>query len=87
MRNLTQLRDHPEIYTAINQMAEALAQGLRQALPGCTVNQVGSLVCPFFTPGPVTDFATARQSDTGRYPARPIQAHAVPGHLPGPGPV
>ena len=67
--NLTQLRDHPEIYTAINQMAEALAQGLRQALPGCTVNQVGSLVCPFFTPGPVTDFATARQSDTGRYAA------------------
>ena len=63
-----------------------LAQGLRQALPGCTVNQVGSLVCPFFTPGPVTDFATA-QAKRHRALCRLFQAHAVPGHLPGPGPV
>lgn len=69
LANLTQLRDHPETYAYLNSLGEKLAQGLRQALPGCAVNQIGSLVCPFFTPGPVTDYASAKQSDTGRYAA------------------
>lgn len=69
LANLTQLQDQPEIYAYINSLGERLAQGLRQALPGCAVNQIGSLVCPFFTPGPVTDYASAKQSDTGRYAA------------------
>ena len=33
------------------------------------MNQIGSLVCAFFTPGPVTDFASAKQSDVDRYAA------------------
>lgn len=69
LANLTQLRDHPETYAYLDSLGERLAQGLRQALPGCAVNQIGSLVCPFFTPGPVTDYASAKQSDTGRYAA------------------
>lgn len=69
LANLTQLRDHPETYAYLNSLGEKLAQGLRQALPGCAVNQIGSLVCPFFAPGPVTDYASAKQSDTGRYAA------------------
>ena len=69
LANLTQLRDRPEIYQYINRLGEKLAQGLRQALPGCAVNQIGSLVCAFFTPGPVTDFASAKQSDVDRYAA------------------
>ena len=69
LANLTQLRERPEIYGHLNSLGERLAQGLRQALPGCAVNQIGSLVCPFFSSGPVTDYASARQSDVGRYAA------------------
>ena len=33
------------------------------------MNRFGSLVTPFFATGPVTDFASASLSDTGRYAA------------------
>lgn len=69
LANLKQLQQDPGIYRHINALAGTLAAGLRQALPGCTVNQVGSVLCAFFTPGSVTDYATAKQSDTGRYAA------------------
>jgi glutamate-1-semialdehyde 2,1-aminomutase len=32
-----------------------------------TVNRVGSMLTTFFTPGPVTDYASARGADTARY--------------------
>jgi glutamate-1-semialdehyde 2,1-aminomutase len=32
-----------------------------------TVNRVGSMLTGFFSAGPVTDYASARASDTGRY--------------------
>jgi glutamate-1-semialdehyde 2,1-aminomutase len=32
-----------------------------------TVNRVGSMVTVFFCPGPVTDYASARTSDTTRF--------------------
>jgi glutamate-1-semialdehyde 2,1-aminomutase len=32
-----------------------------------TVNRVGSMLTAFFTPGPVTDYASAKRSDTERY--------------------
>lgn len=69
LANLKQLQGTPSVYRHINSLAETLAAGLRQALPGCTVNQVGSVLCAFFTPGPVTDYASAKQSDTNRYAA------------------
>ena len=34
-----------------------------------TLNHVGSLGCVFFTPEPVTDYASAQTSDTARYTA------------------
>ena len=67
--NLRKLESDPSLYERLEKMGAHLADGLRQALPGCTVNQVGSLVCAFFTEGPVTDFASAQTSDTHRYAA------------------
>ena len=34
---------------------------------GITVNRVGSMFTLFFTPGPVTGWESAKQSDTGRF--------------------
>ena len=34
---------------------------------GVAVNQIGSLVSPFFTPSAVTTFVDAKGSDVGRY--------------------
>ena len=47
--------------------AARLAAGLREAIPGVTVNQIGSLLCVFFTEGPVRTYADAKRSDTARY--------------------
>lgn len=63
---LTYLKQHPEVYTHI----EALTRKLCAAAPqGVTVNQVGSMFTLFFTPDPVTDYATAKKSDTQRFAA------------------
>ncbi len=65
---LRQLADNPSIYTNINKMGAELAAGLRQAAGSkYTVNQIGSLVCLFFTEEAVTGFAGAKTSDTGLY--------------------
>ena len=32
-----------------------------------TVNRVGSMITPFFCRGPVTDYASAKASDTARF--------------------
>ena len=65
--NLTWLKEHPELYIQINRNAAYLADGLRQAFPNYTVNQVGSVLCLFFTPDPVTDYPSARKSDLSIY--------------------
>ena len=66
LATLRELRDHPEIYTHAETLARQLAEGLRSALPA-SVNQIGSLVCAFFTTQPVLDYASALRSDTKRY--------------------
>jgi len=63
---LTELRENPSIYSQIESRARRLADGFRAQRP-CTVNQIGSLVCPFFTDRPVCDFHSAMSSDTKRY--------------------
>ncbi|MCL2402412.1 MAG: glutamate-1-semialdehyde 2,1-aminomutase [Oscillospiraceae bacterium] len=64
---LTQLRDHPGIYTHIETLGKRLADGLKKT--GNTVNQIGSLVCMFMTKTPVTSYETAIKSDTAAYAA------------------
>ena len=71
LAQLTYLKEHPEVYATINANGQRLAEGLRgaaaQAEVPVTVNQVGSLLSPFFTGEQVTGFAGTQRSDTGRY--------------------
>lgn len=61
----------PATYEKLEALSAALAQGLRAAAEkaGCPVqvNQVGSMFTVFFTATPVTDFRTAKTSDTDRF--------------------
>jgi glutamate-1-semialdehyde 2,1-aminomutase len=61
---LRHLKSHPEIYEALEQRGARLAEA---AVPGITVNRVGSMITFFFTGEPVTDFASAKQSDTTEF--------------------
>jgi glutamate-1-semialdehyde 2,1-aminomutase len=61
---LRRLKAHPEVYDALERRAARLCAG---APEGVTVNRVGSMFTFFFTPGPVTDWETAKVSDTARF--------------------
>lgn len=57
----------PEVYAELDRKGAKLEAGfIRNAqelgVP-CTINRVGSMVCPFFTNEPVTNFDTARTSN------------------------
>jgi len=61
---LRHLKAHPEVYAQL----EASAAELCAAAPaGVTVNRVGSMFTFFFTEGPVTDYESAKRSDTARF--------------------
>jgi glutamate-1-semialdehyde 2,1-aminomutase len=61
---LCHLKSHPEIYPQLEAKTAALAAA---ALNGTTVNRVGSMFTFFFTKQPVTDYTSAKTSDTGRF--------------------
>ena len=71
LAQLTYLRDHPEVYADIAAKARWLAEGMRTAAGEAevpvAVNQIGSLLSPFFTPTEVSAFVDAKGSDVGRY--------------------
>ncbi len=73
LAQLRYLDEHPEVYTAIEAKANTLACGMRQAAAetgaGVQINQVGSLVAPFFTPDSVESFTGAQRSDLKKYAA------------------
>lgn len=58
-------------YAELERRAARLESGLRDAAASArvsaTINRVGSMLTAFFTPEPVTDYATARRADTGSY--------------------
>lgn len=69
----------PEVYDRLEQLGTRLEAGLKRnaeevGIP-LTINRVGSMVCPFFTEGPVINFETAKTSDTDRF--RRYFAHMV----------
>lgn len=68
---LTILKEHPEIYVKLNQMGDdfygSLKKIVQQAKAPCQVNHIGSLGCVFFTKNPVTDYESAKTSDTAKY--------------------
>src|SRR5262245_4365929 len=63
---LEELRDHPP-YARLEQLSQALAEGLGQAAAAAGVPhqlaRVGSMWTLFFAPAPVTDYDTAKESD------------------------
>jgi glutamate-1-semialdehyde 2,1-aminomutase len=58
----------PGVYERLDAQSAKLETGLRaeadRAGVDLTVNRVGSMFTPFFTPGPVADYASAKKSDT-----------------------
>jgi len=58
-------------YAELERRGRKLEEGLRQAAAAagvtCTLNRVRSILTPFFSPGPVFDWPSAKQSDTGAY--------------------
>jgi len=59
---LGHLEQHPEVYEQLEQRTARLCGAL--AGPGRTVNRAGSMFTAFFAPGPVTDYESAKRSDT-----------------------
>ncbi|MCL4310193.1 MAG: glutamate-1-semialdehyde 2,1-aminomutase [Actinomycetota bacterium] len=61
----------PGVYEALEEKSARLANGLETAARGSSgqlcLNRAGSMFTCFFTGGPVTDFESAKTSDTGRY--------------------
>ncbi len=58
-------------YSRLESLAERLATGLKKAAEhsgvATTHARVGSMLCMFFSSGPVNNFADASRSDTGRF--------------------
>jgi glutamate-1-semialdehyde 2,1-aminomutase len=59
------------LYRTLDRLTKRLADGLLDAAGKARiplqVNRVGSMITPFFTATPVTDYATATLSDTQRF--------------------
>jgi glutamate-1-semialdehyde 2,1-aminomutase len=72
IETLKQLKK-PGTYKKLEEKAAALAKGIGEAAKKAgvpiTQTRVGSMLCSFFTTGPVVDWSTAKQSDTKRYAA------------------
>jgi len=64
MAMLRHLKAHPGIYDQLEARAAALCADIPA---GVTVNRVGSMFTFFFTEGPVTDWESAKRSDTARF--------------------
>jgi glutamate-1-semialdehyde 2,1-aminomutase len=61
---LLYLDSHRDVYDTIARRTAQLTAGMPQ---GVTVNRAGSMFTLFMQPGPVTDFESAKKSDTARY--------------------
>lgn len=66
---LSLLNDEPQIYERLEKLAVRLAEGLQTAGGDVVVQQLGSLVCPFFAGGSVTNYDEAGAADTEAYAA------------------
>ncbi len=71
LAQLSYLNEHPEVYEQLERSGETLFGGMERMcreleLPW-QVNHVASLGCLFFAEDPVTDYASAKRSDTRRF--------------------
>jgi len=63
MAQLKTLRENPSIYANLESRSAQLSEAFR----GVVVNRVGSMLTPFFTTGPVTDWDSAAKADTKKF--------------------
>lgn len=65
------LKNHPEIYTKLNETSNnffnSIDKILKETDAPCTINHVGSLGCIFFTKQTVKDYDTAKTSNVEAY--------------------
>lgn len=66
-----QILGRPGVYEQLERQAARLAEGFTRnaeelGVP-CTINRVGSMICPFFTDQRVTDYESAKTSDLQRF--------------------
>jgi glutamate-1-semialdehyde 2,1-aminomutase len=61
---LRHLKSHPDVYDRLEHLGAALCADVPA---GITVNRVGSMFTFFFTDAPVTDWESAKRSDTARF--------------------
>jgi glutamate-1-semialdehyde 2,1-aminomutase len=69
------------VYERLEEAGAALEEAVLASGAPVTVNRVGSMLTPFFTSGPVTDYATATRSDTeayGRFARALLEAGVYP---------
>ena len=57
----------PGVYEQLEQTGAALEAAIRESGAPVVINRVGSMLTPFFTSGPVTDYASATRSDTDAF--------------------
>ncbi|WP_162426551.1 glutamate-1-semialdehyde 2,1-aminomutase [Pontibacter pudoricolor] len=74
MAMLNYLKDNPQVYTQLDETTGRMISGMQNNMQqlglNYTINRVGSMFTIFFTDQPVTDFDSAKTSDTalfGRY--------------------
>ena len=65
---LRHLAAHPEVYETLEARAAQLTASFTEGTPAdVTVNRAGSMFTFFFTASPVTDWESAKRSDTARF--------------------
>ncbi|UII24728.1 glutamate-1-semialdehyde 2,1-aminomutase [Fulvivirga maritima] len=71
---LSHLKSHPELYTQLENTTKQIKEGFEANLSklglNYTINQIGSMISLFFSDKEITDFETAKTSDTelfGKY--------------------
>jgi len=73
LETLKMIEEDPDVYARLEargqQVAAALRAIVQEAGVPATINQVGSMFTLFFTDQPVTDYASAKTSDTARFAA------------------
>ena len=61
----------PGTYERLNRLSEQLSEGLKDAAKSAGIStyptRVGSMLCTFFTESPVTDYESAKKSDTSAF--------------------
>jgi len=71
MAQLKYLKNHPEVYTKINELGEYFRNKVNELFDKYNkkyqVSGVGSLACIFFADSNVTDYETAKMADTKEF--------------------